>query len=188
MSTTERVKKIHKMVLGKRRLKVRELADMVGISKSAVHHILTENLDMRKLCARWVPRLLKMEQKQRREDVLIECLEMFNSNKADFLLRCITMDETWVHYLTPETKGQSKQLTESGESGSKKAKTIPSAGKVMVSVSWDAREIIFIDYLQKRETINGENYADLLQRLSDVIKKKRSHLSKQSVVSSRQCI
>ena len=26
-------------------------ADMVGISKSAVHRTLTENLDMRKLCA-----------------------------------------------------------------------------------------------------------------------------------------
>ncbi|KYN39277.1 hypothetical protein ALC56_06354 [Trachymyrmex septentrionalis] len=52
-----------------RRLKVRELADMVNISKSAVHRILAENLEMRKLCARWVPRLLTIEQKQRREDV-----------------------------------------------------------------------------------------------------------------------
>ena len=65
----EMVKKIHKMVLGDRRLKVRELADMVNISKSAVHRILAENLEMRKLCARWVPRLLTIEQKQRREDV-----------------------------------------------------------------------------------------------------------------------
>ena len=63
------VKKIHKMVLDDRQLKVRKLADMVGISKSAVHRMLTENLDLRKLCARWVPRLPTMEQ-QRREDVL----------------------------------------------------------------------------------------------------------------------
>ena len=34
------------------RLKVCELADMVGISKSAVRRKLTENLDIRKLCAR----------------------------------------------------------------------------------------------------------------------------------------
>ena len=61
------VKKIHEMVLDDRLLKVHELADMVGISKSAVHRILTENLDMRKLCARWLPRLLTMEQKQRRD-------------------------------------------------------------------------------------------------------------------------
>jgi histone-lysine N-methyltransferase SETMAR len=54
LTTPEMVKKMHKMVLDDRRLKVREIADMVGISKSAIHCILTENLDMRKLCARWV--------------------------------------------------------------------------------------------------------------------------------------
>ncbi|EFN82199.1 hypothetical protein EAI_05142, partial [Harpegnathos saltator] len=86
----------------------RELADMVGISKSAVHRILTEHLDTRKLCARWVPRL---QQKQRREDVSIECLAKFRSNKTEFLRRFITMDETWVHRFTPETKEQSKQWT-----------------------------------------------------------------------------
>ena len=64
VTTSEMVKKIHKAVLDDRRLKVRELADMVGISKSAVHRILTENLDIKKLCVRWVSRLLKTEQKQ----------------------------------------------------------------------------------------------------------------------------
>ena len=102
------VKKIHKMVLDDRRLKVRELADMVGISKSAVHWILTENLDMRKLRVRCMPRLHTMEQKQRRENDSTECLPMFHSNKADFMRRFITIDETYVHYFTLETKEQSK--------------------------------------------------------------------------------
>ncbi|GFX85711.1 hypothetical protein TNCV_2471131 [Trichonephila clavipes] len=44
------MKKIHKVVQNDRRLKVSELADIEGISKSAVHRIVTENLDMRKLC------------------------------------------------------------------------------------------------------------------------------------------
>ena len=66
------------MVLDNRGLNVHELADMVGISKSAVYRILTENLDMRKLCARWVPHLHTMEQKERRE--------MFQSN----IRRCFT--------------------------------------------------------------------------------------------------
>ncbi|KYN39218.1 hypothetical protein ALC56_06405 [Trachymyrmex septentrionalis] len=48
----------HRCDRSDRRLQVRELADMVNISKSAVHRILAENLEMRKLCARWVPRLL----------------------------------------------------------------------------------------------------------------------------------
>ena len=84
VTTTEMVKKIHKMVLYDRRIKVREPADIIGISQSAVHRILTKNLDMRKLCARWVPRLLTIEQKQRRENVAIECLSMFHNNKVNF--------------------------------------------------------------------------------------------------------
>ena len=82
---TEMVKKIQKWVLDNLLPRVREPAYIEGISKSAVHGILPKNLDMRKLCARRVPRLLKMKQKQRCEDDSIECLAMFHSNKADFL-------------------------------------------------------------------------------------------------------
>ena len=60
---TEMVKKVHKMVLDNHRLKVREPADMQSFSKSAVHCILSENVDMRKQCGRWVLRLLTMVQK-----------------------------------------------------------------------------------------------------------------------------
>jgi hypothetical protein len=71
---------------------------------------------------------------------------MFHRNKAEFLRRFITMDKTLVHHFTPETKEQSKQWTERGESAPKE-KTVPSAGKVKASVFWDAHGIIFIDYL-----------------------------------------
>ena len=77
VTTTKMGKKIHKMVLDDRRLKVREIAALVGILKCAVHCILTDNLDMRNLCARWVPRLVTMEQKQRRGDVSVEWMAMF---------------------------------------------------------------------------------------------------------------
>lgn len=45
----------------------------------------------------------------------------------------------------------------------------------MASVSWDVRGIIFIDYLQTGKTFNGENVENLLQRLSNEIKKKLTH-------------
>ena len=49
VTTKEMSKKIHKLVLDDCRLKVGELAHMVGISKSEVHRILIEILNMRKL-------------------------------------------------------------------------------------------------------------------------------------------
>ena len=108
VTTTEIVKKIHKMVLDDRRLKVRELANMVRISNSAIHRILIKNVDVRKLCARWVLRLHSMEQKQRREDFSNQCLMKFHSNKSYSLRRFITINKTWVRHATPEAKEQSK--------------------------------------------------------------------------------
>ena len=42
-----------------------------------------------------------------------------------------------------ETKQQSKKWTARDEPIPKKAKAIPSAGKVMATIFWDARGIIF---------------------------------------------
>ena len=53
-----------------------------------------------------------------------------------------------------------------------------SAGKVMATVFWDARGIIYTNYLEKGQTITGVYYAPLLHRLSEEIKKKRLYLKK----------
>jgi hypothetical protein len=42
----------------------------------------------------------------------------------------------------------------------------------LASVLWDARGILFIDNLEKGQTINNEYYMALLERLNDEIKKK----------------
>lgn len=43
--------------------KLNKLADIVNITKSSGPPKLSENLDMRKLYAGWVPQLLRLEQK-----------------------------------------------------------------------------------------------------------------------------
>jgi histone-lysine N-methyltransferase SETMAR len=76
----------------------------VGISKERVGYILPEELDMKKLCARWVTRLLTADQKRTRTNISEQCLERFNKNKNDFVRRFITTDETWIQNCTPESK------------------------------------------------------------------------------------
>ena len=75
------------------------------------------------------------------------------------------MDETWIHCYTLETKEQPKQWVVEGERAPKKAKTVKSAGKVMATVFWDTRGIIYTDYLEKGLTITGAYYAFLLYRI-----------------------
>jgi len=94
----------------------------------------------------------------------------------------VTVDETWIQWYTPETKEQSKQWTLPGEHAPKKAKTVPSAGKVMATVFWDSQGIIYIDYQKKGKTITGLYYAELLSRFDAELKKKRPHLVKKKVL------
>ncbi|XP_075151541.1 histone-lysine N-methyltransferase SETMAR-like [Haematobia irritans] len=100
-TTTEIVAKVH-MVLNDRRIKVREIANVM--SNDRVHLILHEELYMKKLSTRWVPHLLTVDQKRIRMNISQACLDCFKRNKMDFKRRFITVDETWIHHYTPETK------------------------------------------------------------------------------------
>lgn len=57
-------------------------------------------------------------------------MEQLQSNKSEFWSRLITIDETWIHHYTLETKIQSKQWTVIGES----LKVVFSAGEKAVTV------------------------------------------------------
>ena len=94
-----------------RRVKVRELVEATDISHGTVISILYEQLGMKKLSARWVPRLLTVDHKRDRVTISKQCLKMFQRNVPDkFLRRFITVDETWIHYFTPENKGTVKTM------------------------------------------------------------------------------
>jgi len=51
----------------------------------------------------------------------------------------------------------------------------------MVTVFWDVRSIIHIDYLPSKQ-INGDYYAALLDRFNNILKKKRLHLAKKKML------
>jgi hypothetical protein len=52
----------------------------------------------------------------------------------------------------------------------------------LASVLWDARGIIFIDYLKQGHTINSEYKMALLERLNDEIKKKTAPFEAKKVL------
>lgn len=82
--TEENITKVHRIVLDDRKVKVREIADIVKISIGSVHHILHEHLCMKKLSARWVPRSLTIDQKQQRVDDSERALRCFSVIQRNF--------------------------------------------------------------------------------------------------------
>jgi hypothetical protein len=85
-ATPEITEQVHNMVLDDRQIKLREISETIGISKERVGYILHEELDMKKFCAKWVPRLVTADQKRNRMKIPEQCLERFNKNKTDFVL------------------------------------------------------------------------------------------------------
>jgi len=65
-STEENIANVRQIVRENRRLTVRSIAEQVNIDRVTVMKILTEDFDMRKVCAKMVPKELTEEQKQRR--------------------------------------------------------------------------------------------------------------------------
>jgi len=72
--TDDNVAKALEVIHSNRHLTVREVAEEVNISKTVCHEILTENLGMHRIAAKFLPRLMKDDQKQNRVDMSQEFL------------------------------------------------------------------------------------------------------------------
>ena len=142
----------------------------VGISTGSVHSILTEDLRMRRVSAKFVPKLLTEEQKELWKEICKDMLDCANHD-PEFMKTIITGDETWVYGYDPETKFQSSQWKHPESPRPKKARQVRSNVKVMTCF-FDSRGIVHHEYAPEGQTINEEYYLEVLRRLRAAVQKK----------------
>ena len=104
------IDEINTLVRANRRLTVKKLAEECGISVGSCHHILTEELKMHRVAAKFVPHLMTSDQQAHRVQVCQDLLD-HSENDKEFLSKIITGDESWVYGYDVETKVQSSQWT-----------------------------------------------------------------------------
>ena len=104
--TDENVERVRQKVRSDRRLTVRMITDKLGMNSKSVWKIITEDLGMRKICTKMVPRLLNKEQKERRVQVYQDILEQLET-ESNLLKRIVTGNESWIFEYDPLTKRQS---------------------------------------------------------------------------------
>ncbi|UYV69605.1 hypothetical protein LAZ67_6004076 [Cordylochernes scorpioides] len=66
--------------------------------------IITKHLKYRKICTRWMPRLLTKEMEEKRLNACKELLERYGIEGVGFLDRMVTGDITWIHHHIPDSK------------------------------------------------------------------------------------
>jgi transposase len=98
--TDENVERVRILVDKDRRVTVRFIANELELNKNTVNQILNEELGMRKICAKMVPKNLTVEQKENRLHTCQELLDRLEG-EPDFMDRVITGDESWVFEYDP---------------------------------------------------------------------------------------
>jgi len=130
-ASTERNKeRVDEIIQDNKRVTVDTIARTLGLGHNAVQEMI-ESLSYRKFYARWVPRLLTQDHKGQRKATTSELLHRYRQEGDDFLLRIVTGDKSWFHHFEPETKRQSMEWRHLHSPSKMKAKTVPSAAKVM---------------------------------------------------------
>ena len=79
VTTPEIIDQIHDLILEDRRISAKSTAEQLGILRERVGSIIHEDLDMRKLSAKWVPKCLNADQKRQRCQSSEQQLEFFGT-------------------------------------------------------------------------------------------------------------
>ncbi|GFU93363.1 uncharacterized protein TNCV_1860931 [Trichonephila clavipes] len=77
----------------------RDSHSFIGVSRLVVYKIGTEDLNFKKLCSLWVPRLLTVEHKEKRFAILLDFLIRYEEEGDDMLSRIVTRDEAWIFHI-----------------------------------------------------------------------------------------
>ena len=170
--TEENIEKIHQIVSADHRLTVTSIAEQVNIDRETDRKILTEDLDIREVCAKMVPKELTKEQMQRRATICQDLLE----KQDDILGRVTTADETWVYQYDPETKRQSAQWKTANSPRPKKLRRSKSRVKTILLPFFDIRGIVHYEFVPTGQTVNQDYYLEVLERLHEKVRWKRLEL------------
>ncbi|UYV82421.1 hypothetical protein LAZ67_21002026 [Cordylochernes scorpioides] len=139
--TDENVDRVLEVLRTDRRLSIQQIADTLHMSTFVVHGIVTEDLQMRKVCAKLVPKVLTQDQKELR---VLRCQELLDliQNEPDFLNSVVNGDESWMFEYDPESKRQSWAWHTKSSPRPKKARMSKSRIKTMIIVFFDIRGIV----------------------------------------------
>ena len=95
---------LDQLIRANRRITTRELCTELNIGCNTL-----ETMEYRKVCARWVPRMLTQEHKEYRMQVCQDLLNQYEAEGDSFLDHIITGDETWCQHYEPESNWQTME-------------------------------------------------------------------------------
>ena len=142
-----------------RRVSIETISAQFDISVGTVHTIIREELKMRKICAKFVSKMLREDQKERRCHDSREMIELINSHPA-VLDALVTCDESWIYCYDPETKRLSSQWKHAGSPRPKKARQSKSTHKPLKIPFFDSTGMVYMHRVPTGLAVHKEYYVE----------------------------
>lgn len=168
----EITEKLKDIVTNERKITQMQLSERLNVCKRTVQ-LLLEQMGIRKLCSRFVPRFLTAEMMARRKMACESNLRLLDAVGPNFLSNIITTDETPLSLYIPYSKRESKEWVFENEKPSKVLRLGISHRKcAMLTVFWDRNGILKLDFTE--EIIKSDYYSNLILETRRIRRKPRS--------------
>ena len=177
-TTPQKIQKIQDLIKKNPHETTQMLADSTCISRERVQFILYKHLDLKKVCAKWIPHVLTEENKRRRVETSKMLLSLLIGNNRNV----ITGDETWIHFFTVSNKENNKVWVTKDQSRPTIVKTARNSKKRMFCIFFSVDGVIARIVVPKGKTVTGNLYAnEILPKVFKNFKKKRERTTMRDV-------
>jgi transposase len=146
--------KVQQLVMQDRHITLRMLSVELNVSKDTIREIMCDDLEKKKMCAKFVPHLLTPEQKTLRIESCGNFVEMVEKEE-NMLSKIVTGDETWYFMYDPMTKWQSCEWVSPKKLKPSKVRMEELRVKTMF-VFFDSQGVIHREFVPEDQTVNGQ--------------------------------
>jgi hypothetical protein len=155
----------------------RQCSNCTRVFPWLAYSIIHDGWKFRKVCTQWVLREPKDWEKMNWIGLSLQHLSHYADEGEDMLNRIVTGDESWMHHYQSKSKHASMQQKHpsSPSHSTKKFKftSMPSAGKVMLTMFWDSQGVLLAHFQKRGKNVKSASYCEDLLMLRDAIRRKR---------------
>ena len=135
---------------------------------------MCKQLDLRKVCAKWVPQLLTEEQKTQCLKCACELLKTYTGCNSRVISNLLTGDETWVHMFEPQRRTDNKQWKQKDQKRPCIAKRTISSKKTLYTIFFNSSGPVIQVPCPSGHTVTGRFYKNsVLKKVKEFYNKKR---------------
>ena len=164
-------KELGSLVRSDRRLTLRMISSELNLNRFTVHQISTQDLEMRKVCAKMVPKNLTTEQKaNQRDGPPWEGIRILQSRYHRWWI----MD----FGVRPRDKTPKSGVAQWNSPRHKKARMSKSKIKSMLICFFDSQGIVHKEFVPPGQTVNQTFYREVLERLRKRVTRMRPGIAR----------